>query len=113
MTDMPTPPAHRWRHWLAAWAGLTVAGSVLHHTLWSAQSAGSGPLMTTPFLESAGNCIHMLIAPGWVLLRFISRDWPTGSWAGPLTANAIGWAFWLAGLWLILACRGAVLRRLP
>ncbi len=107
---MPEPAKRpRWT-WLAAWAGLTGVGSYLHHILWSAQSAGNGPLTTTPLLESLGNCVHTFIAPGWITLRFVSRDWPTGSWEGPLTANAIGWFFWLGGLRVALWVRGVVLR---
>ena len=97
--------------WLAAWGVLTVCGSILHHILWNAQSAGRGTLTNTPLLESAGNCIHMLIAPGWIALRLISRSWPTGSWDGPVTANALGWACWLLALWLVLRARRAVLAR--
>jgi predicted MPP superfamily phosphohydrolase len=113
MSNAPDPrPPQRWRRWFAAWAALTAAGSVLHHILWTAQAGGAGTLTNTPLLESAGNCIHMLIAPGWVLLRYISRSWPTGSWEGPVTANAIGWAFWLVGVWILLTLRRAAKRGL-
>ncbi len=99
------------RGWVAAWLVLTLTGTILHHVLWTAQSGGRGPLASTPLLQSAGNCVHLLIAPGWITLRYISRDWPTGSWSGPVTANAIGWACWVAGWWVLLRCRRWVLSR--
>jgi predicted MPP superfamily phosphohydrolase len=91
--------------WFLAWAALTALGTMLHHWLWTGQSAGSGTLQTTPLVQSIGNLVHMLIGPAWVLLRIMSRSWPTGSWVGPLVANAIGWLCWIAAIWIGLMIR--------
>jgi predicted MPP superfamily phosphohydrolase len=90
---------------LAAWLALTTIGTTIHHILWNGEWTGGFGPDRTPIFQSLGNCVHVLVGPGWVALRFISRDWPTGSILGPLLANAIGWAFWVFVLGIGLRLR--------
>lgn len=90
---------------LALWGALTTIGTTIHHILWNGEWTGGFGPDRTPIFQSLGNCVHMLIGPGWVALRFISRDWPTGSILGPFLANAIGWAFWVCVFWIGLRLR--------
>ena len=98
---------HPWR-WLSAWAVLNGLGTVLHHALWSGQTGGS---TAGVLLQGFGDAVHILIGPACVMLRAIARDWPTDSWVGPLTANAIGWMFWVLAIRVAVEARRWLLRR--
>lgn len=96
--------------WLAAWVLLTAGGTLVHHVLWNAGGGLDAPTAAPSLARGIGNILHMLTAFGWVVLRITARDWPMGSWGGPVVANAMGWAAWLIAFRAFLRIRRAALR---
>lgn len=82
----------RFASWVGAWVLLTIVGAGVNAAAWWPQAAG-GPAIDG--IKPASNFFQLMAAPGWAVIRVVTRGWPSSRVAVHVAAHGMAWAGWL------------------
>lgn len=111
-TTPTNPRPRRFRRWVIAWAALMVPCVALHVLAWMTAGAAQPETIAGSWvIKQAANFVHVLTAPGWLLLNAITYVWGYNSLPLTLLAMGTGLAIDLYALSALLRLRRLLLRR--
>jgi uncharacterized protein len=98
----------RKRWWVLSWAGLTLAGVVIHAMAWvppDRLDAGLSGVAEGTAVKSASNIVDVGVGPVWIALALAAGDWGVYSTVQSIAANGLAAAMALVVLRRVLGIR--------